>query len=202
MTLTPETGAQLSEPSSGDDDAQLAARVARGDRSAAEALILRHQAPVRGFLRKITGRDDLADDLAQETFLRLLRHAGSYDPRYPMRSWLLTIARRLSINLGRRAERKNIALAEYDTQSPDDGPAQQAADNDQQRTLRRHLDAALGHLPEAQRAALVLFHQQGLSIQEVAEVMKVPTGTVKSHLHRGRMAMRNLLGAEPEVVST
>src|SRR5437016_5467363 len=74
------------------DDGELARLVTRGDRSAAAVLIDRHQPAVFGFLRKLTGRPDLAEDLAQDTFVRLLKNAHRYDPQYPMRRWLLTIA--------------------------------------------------------------------------------------------------------------
>ena len=88
------------------DDGQLARCVASGDREAAAELIRRHQGSVRGFLQAICYDRSAIDDLAQETFLRALKHAGRFDARYPMRAWLLTIARRLSINHGQKAKRR------------------------------------------------------------------------------------------------
>jgi RNA polymerase sigma-70 factor (ECF subfamily) len=175
-------------------DGSLARRAAAGDRSAATELIVRHQEPVRRFLRRLTGRADVADDLAQETFIRMLRSAGRYDERYPMRSWLLTIARRLSINRGRTTRRVRQSEDFEWARSREMDPAMAVEEMDSQRSLARTLEEAMAKLTEAQRQALVLFHQQGLSVQETAAVMELPVGTVKSHLHRARASMRQIIG--------
>lgn len=180
-------------------DGELARLAAKGDQSAASRLIERYQAPVRNFLRKLTGRDDLADDLAQDTFVRMLRYADRYDPKYPMRTWLLTIARRLTINHARRRKRETLADQWDHNASGDTGPVDRVARHDELAALRRHLSAAMADLSDVQKQAVLLFHQQGLSVQEVAEVMELPTGTVKSHLHRGRAAMRKVLGSMDDV---
>lgn len=192
-----EVAGQLASSSDGD----LAVRAASGDRSAAAELITRYHESVRRFLRRLTGREDLADDLAQDTFVRMLRYAHRYDPKYPMRTWLLVIARRLSIRQGQRLKRQ-VTVDEWhqaDESSPD--PMALAGSRDDHEMLRRKLQAAIEKLTDPQRQAVVLFHQQGLSVQEVAEVMKVPVGTVKSHLHRGRATMRKILGGDPEVMN-
>ncbi len=184
------------------DDAALALRAAEGCREAAQALILRYQATVRAFLRRLTFDRDLADDLAQETFLRLLRHVGRYDSRYAMKTWLLTIARRLLINHLRRADRHNGTLPEQPLPAAGDGPLEQADAADQRRNIRRMLEHALAQLTEPQRQAILLFHQQEMSIQDAARVMGVPVGTVKSHLHRARHAMRRTLVQMPEMMTS
>jgi len=181
------------------DDAELARRVARGDRHAASTLVQRYQAMVRSFLGRLTGSSDLADDLAQETFIRLLRYAGRYDPGYPMRTWLLTIARRLSINHGRRADSRIVSTQYLGMSSAAADPSDDAERNDSRRALGQRLDAALQQLTEPQRVTLVMFHQQDLSIDQIAQALGMPTGTVKSHLHRGRAAMRRALGHDSEV---
>ena len=175
------------------DDGELARRVAAGDTQAAAALVHRYQASVRRFLRRLTGRDDLADDLAQDTFVRMLSYADRYDPKYPMRTWLLTIARRLSINRGRHDGR--VVLTEHflGSQAVESAPDQRVTQADSQRALRARLNGALRELTDSQREAILLFHQQGLGVHEVAEVMGLPVGTVKSHLHRGRAALRRIL---------
>jgi RNA polymerase sigma-70 factor, ECF subfamily len=175
------------------DDGELARRVAAGDAQAAGELVHRYQASVRRFLRRLTGRDDLADDLAQDTFVRMLSYAGRYDPKYPMRTWLLTIARRLSINRGRRNGRVVLTDQFLGTQAVETAPDEQVIRADSQQALRIRLNDAMKELTDSQREALLLFHQQGLGVNEVAEVMGLPAGTVKSHLHRGRAAMRRIL---------
>lgn len=174
-------------------DGALAQRWAEGDRAAGAMLVERHQAVVRAFLRRLVPRADWADDLAQETFLRLLRHADRYDPKYPMRTWLLTIARRLFLNhaqlaVHRPSDAQVDALVTRDTSHELHVEVQ-----DEQAHQRVMIDQALARLSEPQRTALVLFYQQDQSVEQIAQVMEVPQGTVKSHLSRGRIAMRHLL---------
>ncbi len=181
-------------------DGQLVRAFLGGEREAASTLILRHQAAVRALLLRLTGRHDHADDLAQETFIRLLRFAHQYDENYPMRPWLLTIARRLWINQHRAkrptGEAEQIDLAA--SREPD--PSDELSQGDDQRAQRRALDAALQQLTEAQRTVVVLFYQQQLPLKEVSQVMELPEGTVKSHLHRARESLRKLLESNPEVI--
>ena len=191
--VTPASGVRNSAPADARTDAELATLAGGGDRAAAGALIQRYHLPIRRFLLKLTGREDLADDLAQETFVRLLRHAHRYDARYPMRTWLLTIARRLSINRGRADGRAAMMDDWHWCASADPSPQERAAEAEERGLLRRQLDAAIARLTDAQREAILLFHQQGLSVQQAAEVMNLPVGTVKSHLHRARAAMRQML---------
>lgn len=178
------------------DDGELAQLAAGGDKQAATELIHRYQGLVRRFLRRLTGRDDLADDLAQDTFVRMLNYADRYDPKYPMRTWLLTIARRLSINSGRRQGRMFTTEEFHGVQRTEEAPDLLAERADENRAQRAQLNRAMAQLTDSQRQAILLFHQQGLPVQEVAEVMGLPVGTVKSHLHRGRAAMKKLLGME------
>ena len=181
-------------------DGELAQLVASGDQQAAAVLITRYERLVRSFLRKITGRPELADDLAQDTFVRLLKTAHRYDPKYPMRTWLLTIARRLSINHSRRGDQKVMSTEYEGHHAGADGPDARAEASDTQNATRRMLNEALSQLSEPQRTAIVLFHEKEMSIEDVAAAMEMPVGTIKSHLHRARAAMRKLLGPKVEVV--
>jgi len=181
-------------------DGDLARLAAGGNQQAAQVLIIRYERLVRSFLRKITGKPDTADDLAQETFVRLLKHAGSYDEKYPMRTWLLTIARRLSINHSKRADQQ-VGSTEYEGHRSDsDGPAAKIEAQDMKQVTRKMLDGALAQLSLPQREVMVLFHEQDLSIEQVAQVMEMPVGTIKSHLHRARAAMRKVLAPQLELI--
>ncbi|MGB0767095.1 MAG: RNA polymerase sigma factor [Phycisphaeraceae bacterium] len=183
------------------DDGQLAARIASGDRQAAEELIRRHQAPVRGFLRAVCYDRSAVDDLAQETFLRALKHAGRFDPRYPMRGWLLTIARRLSINHGQKEKRRRPAAGiEPDQLQTNDrqNPSRRLEQREQRQLSRDLIHEAMHRLTEPQRAAIAMHYQQGLPLDEVAARLEMPVGTIKSHLHRGRAKMREQLERHAE----
>ena len=181
------------------DDGQLAARVASGDAVAAEELVRRHQAPVRGFLRAVCYDRSAIDDLAQETFLRALKHAGRFDPKYPMRGWLLTIARRLSINHGQKQKRRRPAAGIEPNQLQTDSnnsPSSQLEQEELQTLSRQLVEQAMDRLTEPQRVTIAMHYQQGLPLDQIAELLNMPVGTVKSHLHRGRQRMRELL--EPQ----
>jgi RNA polymerase sigma-70 factor (ECF subfamily) len=188
-------------PVVGCDDGPLAARVASGDRAAAEELVRRHQAAVRGFLRAVCYDRQAIDDLAQETFLRALKHAGRFDPKYPMRGWLLTIARRLSINHGdkqkRRRPQPGVELNQL-PQPSDHAPSKQVEQDEQQELTRDTIDHAMQQLSEPQRVTIAMHYQQGLPLDEIAGLLEMPVGTVKSHLYRGRQRMRELLQPQAE----
>ncbi|MCC5828498.1 MAG: RNA polymerase sigma factor [Phycisphaeraceae bacterium] len=173
--------------------------MAAGCRLSAEVLIVRHQSSVRGFLARLSGDASLADDLAQETFVRMLRHAGSFDDRFSMKTWLLTIGRRLLINHHRKQARiKSPAAASDPVTAKEDSPYERTARQDRQSFLERKLAQAMQSLSEAQRDVLVLFYQQQRTIQEIAGMLDLPEGTVKSHLHRARAAVRKNLDLDAE----
>lgn len=202
-------------------DADLARSIARtGDRRAAEELVRRHQRPLRSFLFSLCRDTALADDLAQDVFVRALRHCDRFDPAYPMQTWLFTIARRLFISDRRRLtverhHRRTLALASISacntdatvlrsdpvssaSSAPRD-PLRLAAQRDQRAALAGLLDRAIAQLSDPQRQSVILFHQQGLSVEDAATVMEMPVGTVKSHLHRARARLRELLESDPVV---
>ena len=183
------------------DDGQLAGRVAAGDMAASEELVRRHQAPVRGFLRAVCYDRSAIDDLAQETFLRAIKHAGRFDPKYPMRGWLLTIARRLSINHGQKAKRRRPAAGIEPDQLQTDsthGPSSNLEKQEQQALTRDAVIAAMARLSEPQRVAIAMHYQQGMPLEQIAEALEMPVGTVKSHLYRGRQRMKELLETQVE----
>lgn len=198
----PVTALTASEvPLQGCDDGLLAGRVASGDVAAAEELVRRHQASVRGFLRAVCYDREAIDDLAQETFLRALKHAGRFDPKYPMRGWLLTIARRLSINHGQKAKRRRPepGVEMNKLEGPNtDTPGSKLESNEQHELTRGMIDDAMARLTEPQRVTIAMHYQQGLPLEQIAELLEMPVGTVKSHLHRGRKRMREMLEPESE----
>lgn len=183
------------------DDGQLAARVAQGDVSAAEELVRRHQASVRGFLRAVCYDRQAVDDLAQETFLRALKHVARFDPNYPMRGWLFTIARRLSINHGDKARRRRPEPGVELNQLRDkasDAPETRLESNEQHALNRDMIQQAMTQLTEPQRTTIAMHYQQALPLDVIAGLLEMPVGTVKSHLYRGRKRMREILEPQAE----
>ncbi|TVR03834.1 MAG: sigma-70 family RNA polymerase sigma factor [Deltaproteobacteria bacterium] len=177
-----------------DDDGALLLRWRDGDERAFARLVDRYQDALYGFLLQRTRRPALAQELCQETFLRLAGAADGWSARGPVRAWLFRVARNLAIDHARRhATQREESVAGEDGHAlerhadPADGP-DAAAEGE---LLRTKLRAAVAELPEEQRDVLLLRHDDGLSFPEIAEVLGVPLNTCKSRL---RYALETLRG--------
>jgi RNA polymerase sigma-70 factor (ECF subfamily) len=175
-----------------DTDDQLMLRGAAGDDEAFRLLVARWERPVFVFLERMLGSREEAQDLCQETFLRLVQTAGRYRPEGKFTSLVFRIAG----NLARSRLRRRRVLRWLPFESgPSDPPA---ADPDPQESLertetRREIREALSRLPDRQRQALVLKLDQELSYAEIAEAMGVTVGSVQMLVHRGMTALRKVL---------
>jgi len=184
-------------------DEQLMRRFQRGEVRAFETLMLRHRSPVYSFLLRLTGERTRAEDLAQETFLRLVKAAAGWEPRAAVRTWLFTIARNLATDAARRQVLRatgslDALVADGDRprhpQPVAEGLApDQAAEASQ---LRPVLEAALAALPAEQREVFLLREHAGLSFGEIAEATGVNQNTVKSRMRYALLALRDRLAAE------
>jgi RNA polymerase sigma-70 factor (ECF subfamily) len=172
-----------------EDDAALLAAVRDGSARAFNTLIDRHQQAVRMFLRRLTSLDE-ADDIAQETFLVAWTQAGAYKGGGSVRSWLFAIAWRKAQGAHRRRFRLWRRDAAYHQAAAEDEARPTPAED------RIALEQALAGLPIDQRAALVLCLGFGFTHEEAAEALRLPLGTVKSHVLRGREGLRGMLGDE------
>jgi RNA polymerase sigma-70 factor (ECF subfamily) len=169
----------------------------RGDPAAVERLIRTHQESVYGFLLRLSGRPHVAEDLAQEAFVRVLRNLDRFDDRYRFSTWLFTIARRLFVNqiqkLSPSFDSDSVGLASGAARRPDDI----TADGESRANLHGVLAVALDNLSIVQREIVLLFHQQEWPIEEIATHLDMPEGTVKSHLHRARRRMLAAIRRDP-----
>lgn len=175
------------------EEQSLIERAAEGDRAAAEAFIRAHQASLYAYLLRMSGRPEIAEDIVQEAFVRVLTNLDRFDARFRFSTWLFTIAKRLYMN----SCQKHKPAYDSDMIGAWQGTAPQPADSTEDEeigaNLRGTLQAALMTLPPEQREVVILFHQQDWPIWLIAQHMDMPEGTVKSHLHRGRKKMRRLL---------
>ena len=159
----------------------LIARVVQSDdRRAFGELVQRHQGMVRGFLRRMLGGSDLADDLAQEAFIKAHRNLRSYRGGSTFSVWLCAIA----ANELRAEWRRRRRRAEFSEDAIFDTPGIAEPG------LQRDIATGLARLPEAQRAALVLCFEHGLTHEEAAMALECPLGTLKSHVARGKASLR------------
>ncbi len=164
------------------------AKVAQ-DNAAFTELVRRHQARLRAFLRRLCGSDHLADDIAQETFIKAHERLSTFRGGASFRSWLYAIAYREFLQDRRRekaAARLKDALQSDATNIESSGGA---IENGLSMDLRR----ALLDLEETERATLLLCDAAGLSHSEAARVLNAPLGSVKTYIARGRTKMREAL---------
>jgi RNA polymerase sigma-70 factor (ECF subfamily) len=166
-------------------DAALIARVLRDDdRASFGELVRRHQPLVRGFLRRMLGGSHaLADDVAQDTFIKAYRALRDFRGGAAFSTWLCAIAANELRAEWRRQKRRAEFLEEEGGES-----AVEAASGD-----GSDLAAALQRLSEMQRAALVLCFEHGLTHEEAAAALGCPVGTLKSHIARGKLRLREWL---------
>ena len=174
-------------------DEQLLAAVLAGDMDALARLVERHQGPLTGYLDRLVGADwALAQDLAQETFMRVLRQHIQRGDR-PFRPWLYAIATNLARDHFKSAAvRRAIPL---DEQLEEFAPDWAAGPEEQALAAERggDLAAALACLSAEYRATLVLRFYNELSLQEIADTLSIPLGTVKSRLSVGLRRLRDVM---------
>jgi len=176
-------------------DADLVARSKQGDTRAFGELVVRYQKTVyRIILRMVKSPDD-ADDLTQDTFVRAHRGLKTFKEEYDFHPWLYRIAVNQAINfINRRKRRAAVDLEDVPEGDIKQGPEPESpVQSASRRQLLENLEEALERLPDEQRTVFLLRVQEGLSYEEIAEVMDTPKGTVMSRLARARMALRKTL---------
>jgi RNA polymerase sigma-70 factor (ECF subfamily) len=178
----------IHDPSS---DEELALQIQRGDREALTLLVERYHGPILGFLYRMSGGDrSLAEDLVQETFLRALRSIGQYLHPRPFKPWLYAIALNLARDHYKQAEMRHVdTILDVFEPSFDDPPDARLQAGEEVRSVA----AAVSKLPKRQREAVILRYYQGQSLAEIAEVLQVPVGTVKSRISLGLRRLRECL---------
>jgi RNA polymerase sigma factor (sigma-70 family) len=176
-------------------DEALLAGLAAGDSDDAAAFVRRFQRRVYGLTRTILHDDDLADEAAQEAFVRAWRHAGGYDPRRGrVAAWLLTIARNAAID---RAQMRRATAVDPDVIASRLDLFGEATMPDVGERDRLH--RALATLPDEQRRALVLAVYAGRTAREISELDGVPLGTVKTRIRTAMLTLRETLGVAHDV---
>jgi RNA polymerase sigma-70 factor (ECF subfamily) len=183
-------------------DEQLMLAFRTGDAGAFEALVRRHRNPVFNFVLRYTGQKARAEDLLQETWLKVVRGAQDYEPKARFTTWVYTIARNLcvdssrkesyrqaeSLDAGAGTEDEGRALAEV---LPDGGPSPDRAAHNAR--LRPLLERALRGLPVEQREVFILREYNGVAFKEIAVVTGVPENTVKSRMRYALEGLRKRL---------
>lgn len=191
-------------------DDELMQRFQTGDEDAFNLLVRRHQQPLINFIARFTGDRDNAEDLAQETFIRIYKAADRYKRgRAQFKTWMYLIAKRLCMNEMRNRGRRdrfrvdNIATNDNVHSTNADqidiiatAPADAAFQPEvvlERKELRNAIQKAIAELPEQYRFPLILRDVQGLSYDEIGEILELRSGTTKSRINRARLMLKDKL---------
>ena len=171
-------------------DNALMASITKGDKSAMQALFVRYRVQVYRFSLRLTNSQEAAEDLVSEVFLEAWRHAGKFEGRSKVSTWLLAIAHHLACSAKRR--RSTVELDDSMMETLED-----CSDNPEVATHKRQQNAILAHclteLSPAHREVIDLVYYHEKSISEVAEIVGCPQSTVKTRMHYARKEMADLL---------
>lgn len=170
-------------------ETELAARAHAGDLEAFGELVERYAGQARRVARGVLGDPHDGDDAAQDAFLSALRNLGRYDPTRPFGPWLMRIVSNAAVDRRRRNKVRATEALSPTSPTREGGPA---ADTDR-RAMLKALAHGLKELPERQRIAVTLFDVEGYSHAEIADILQVPQGTVRSDVFHGRRALRSKL---------
>jgi RNA polymerase sigma-70 factor, ECF subfamily len=185
------------------DDRKLAAHAARGREPAFRELLQRYERPVFSLVYRMVRDRTLAEDLAQEAFVRAFNAISSYKPSYKFSNWILKIANNHTIDYLRKRKLDTISI----DGSPHASSSEEAsrtrlviASEDESpheyvenRELGGQIEEAIGTLRDEYRTAILLRHVEGYAYEEIAEIMEVPLGTVKTYIHRARGELKERL---------
>jgi RNA polymerase sigma-70 factor (ECF subfamily) len=172
------------------DEPYLIGEAKCGDRAAFGELVRYHREGVINIVYRMCGDPQLAEDAAQEAFIRAWQHLPGYQPRSPFRNWLYRIATNVALDTLRR-ERETVQLEAVQLQSPTAGPERSYDRNEQAEQVR----AAVLALPEASRAVLVLREYEGFTYKQIAATLGIPIGTVMSRLNYARGCLAESLAS-------
>jgi len=178
-----------------DEEAALVRRVAAGDREAFSVLLNLHQRPLSAYARRMLPDASAADDIVQETFLRLWSRAKSYDSSAArLTTWLHNIAHNLCVDSFRRDARIRFTGDDSEFDGTGSGPGAEHDAGERSECVRR----ALQELPERQRSGLLLCHYQGLSNRDAARILDVSVDALESLLARARRSLKKKLEIDYE----
>lgn len=170
-----------------DDDARLMLGFQQGDETCFDQIFQRYKKAVINFAFRFTGRADVAEELAQEIFVKCYIARDTYRPTARFATWLFRIARNHCLNEVRRQDYRHRTEPLSEARPLDGGASPEA--QAQARALERAVAQALAALPETQRTAFILGQLQGMSYDEIAATMETSVSAVKSLLNRARQAL-------------
>ncbi|MBU0703062.1 MAG: sigma-70 family RNA polymerase sigma factor [Chloroflexi bacterium] len=180
---------------SADAELELISQAQQGDRRAFGELVRLNREGVINVVYRMCGDVNLAEDAAQEAFVRAWKHLPSYRPQSPFRNWVYRIATNVALDALRR-ERETVDIDALPLAASNEGPEATVEREERGEWVRQAILA----LPPASRAVLVLREYEGLSYREIADALDIPIGTVMSRLNYARTRLRGSLAPYLEVL--
>ena len=184
-------------------DADVAALAKEGREPAFRELVRRYERPVFSLIFRMVRDREMAEDLAQDTFIKVLNNIDRYRPEFKLSSWLFKIANNVTIDHLRRRQLATVSLdgsphaqtaAEAQATSLDiESRGESALEAIESRELGSAIELAIGRLRPEYRSCILLRHVEGRSYEEIAATLDLPLGTVKTYIHRARHELREAL---------
>jgi RNA polymerase sigma-70 factor (ECF subfamily) len=185
-------------------DQDVVRRARGGEEAAYRELLRRYQGPVFSLIYRMVRDRALAEDLAQETFVKALNALDSYRPEFKFSSWLFKIANNVAIDHLRRRQLETLSLdGSPDALTPREleesrpivpDRAETPLQEVEARELGAAIEQAIGKLRPEYRACIILRHIEDRPYEDIAEILSLPLGTVKTYLHRARAELKEILG--------
>jgi RNA polymerase sigma-70 factor (ECF subfamily) len=185
-------------------DADVVALAQQGREPAFRELVRRYERPVFSLIYRMVRDRELAEDLAQDTFVKVLNHIDRYRPEFKLSSWLFKIANNVTIDHLRRRQLDTVSLdgsphaataSDIEATTLDARDRKESAlDELESREIGTAIEAAIARLRPEYRSCILLRHVEGRSYEEIAATLDLPLGTVKTYIHRARHELRHTLG--------
>jgi len=184
-------------------DHDLVVRAQKGSEKAYRELLDRYQRPVFSLIYRMVRDREQAEDLSQETFVRVFNHIDRYDPAYKFSSWIFKIATNLTIDWMRKKEVPTVSIdgSRYATTSDEIEASTITVESKDEtpeelliaRELGNEIEQAITRLRPEYKTAILLRHVEDKPYEEIAQIMSLPLGTVKTYIHRGRKELQEML---------
>ena len=185
-------------------DQEVVAQARLGREAAYRELVRRYERPIFSLIYRMVRDRELAEDLSQETFVKALKAVGSYRPEYKFSSWIFKIANNAAIDHLRKRELATLSIeGSPHARTPDameatalqiGGRLPGPLDQLEARELGGAIEEAIGRLRPEYQSCILLRHVEGRPYEEIAEMLGLPLGTVKTYIHRARHELRKALG--------
>ncbi len=189
-------------------DADIAALAKQGRESAFRELVRRYERPVFSLIYRMVRDREIAEDLAQDTFIKILNNIERYRPEFKLSSWLFKIANNVAIDHLRKRQLDTVSMegsphagtaAEIEATSFEIAVQQESALEEMEaRELGSSIERAIAALRPEYRSCIMLRHVEGRSYEEIAAILDLPLGTVKTYIHRARHELRDALAEVAE----